>query len=148
MTKATRRILSLCMAIAMCATFALTASASSVSSSAGVYVVLEGEVTQDTIMPHTLHTTTSVVRNPNGSYLKTEMECYSGSLYTLSDESVSEAGETDFTHDFTIWVESYETRPDLACANHYVIDPDTSEILYDVYTSVTLSWDTTGLSTN
>lgn len=142
MTKTIRRALSLTLVFVLCTALALTAYAEAASDLAGIYGSIRGNCSQDSEMPHCLHTTTKVTRNPNGAYLKTEMECYLGETSTLADEAISETGATEFSNDFVIFV-NIEGFPDTAYTNHYVMDPDTGLPVYDTYTYEYLVWNTT-----
>lgn len=145
MTKTIRRIFSIGLVLAMCMTLALTASASSDMRSAGIYGFISGESAQDAEDMHKLNTTTRVTRNPDGAYLKTEALYYDVETLLPSTSATSEAGVTGFVKDLTIYI-TIEGIPNHAYVNHYVIDPETSEIIYDAYTETEIVWDMMGIS--
>lgn len=114
------RILTSALALGLCASMAISASAA-FGEDAGIYGIVSGRSSQDTNNPNLLNTTTTVSQNPDRAYLRTTVDFQKGldTLTTLSSRNTVR-GATRYDHGFPIYF-TIEGKPTKARVAHQVL---------------------------
>lgn len=120
-----RKITSLILALVLCISLAVSASA----AMAGIYSYVDGTGIQS---GNTLITTTYVAKNPDKAYLKTDVLFTDGTKYTGSNSRTSSREVTSFSYNFPIYM-AIDCIPVLAFCAHNVQGGTQSENGYVEY---------------
>lgn len=126
------RILTSALALGLCASMAISASAA-FGASAGIYGTISGRSSQDSNDLNLFNTTTSVSRNPDDAYLKTTVD-FQNELHTLTTLSSRNTvrGATRYDHGFPIYF-TIEGKPTKARVAHQVLGGRQSVAGYTYY---------------
>lgn len=128
------RVLTSALALGLCASMAISASAA-FGEDAGIYGIVSGRSSQDSNDLNLFNTTTRVSQNPDRAYLMTTVEFKneSSSLTELSSRSVT--GVTQYNHSFPIHF-TVAGRPTYAITAHEVRGGSQAERGYVYYDHV------------
>lgn len=127
------RILTSALALGLCASMAISASAA-FGAPAGIYGTISGRSSQDSNDLNLFNTTTSVSRNPDRAYLTTTADFRNGISEITKLSSQSAVGVTQYTHSFPIYF-TIEGKPNKAYVAHCVQGGTQAETGYAFYTT-------------
>lgn len=123
------------LALVLCMVVPMTVFASSASSPVDTYLALSGSSSQSGTK---VATTTTVTRNPDNAYLRTEIEFKNGVTSIGADAQQSARGVKTLSADFHIYF-ALGVEPNKAYCAHNVQGGTQSPVGYAVYTSVGIS---------
>lgn len=126
-----RKITSLILAMVLCVSLAVTASA----AVAGIYSYVSGSAYRT---GNTFVATTSVGKNPDNAYLTTNVEFSDGVNSTGSGSRTSTRGVTSFTSNFAVYM-AIDVIPTKAYCAHGVQGGTQSESGYVQYNQYNIS---------
>lgn len=129
------RILTSALALGLCASMAISASAA-FGASAGIYGTISGRSSQDSNDLNLFNTTTSVSQNPDLAYLRTSVD-FQNELKTLTklNSMNTVRGATRYDHGFPIQF-TIEGRPTQARVAHQVLGGTQAPKGYTYYDNV------------
>ena len=126
------RILTSALALGLCASMAISASAA-FGEDAGIYGIVSGRSSQDSNDLNLFNTTTTVSQNPDRAYLRTSVD-FQNELKTLTtlNSMNTVRGATRYDHGFPIQF-TIEGRPTQARVAHQVLGGTQSVAGYTYY---------------
>ncbi len=129
------RILTSALALGLCASMAISASAA-FGAPAGIYGTISGRSSQDANDLNLFNTTTRVSQNPDLAYLRTSVDFQNGldTLTSLSSKNTVR-GATRYDHGFPIYF-TIEGRPTQARVAHQVLGGTQAPTGYTYYDPV------------
>lgn len=129
------RILTSALALGLCASMAISASAA-FGAPAGIYGTISGRSSQDANDLNLFNTTTRVSQNPDLAYLRTSVDFQNGldTLTSLSSKNTVR-GATLYDHGFPIYF-TIEGRPTQARVAHQVLGGTQAPTGYTYYDNV------------
>ena len=136
--------LSLLVLLLLSATLSMPASAAVNGRMAGIYITVGGTCVQDTQTPHTLYTTTTVKKNPDNAWLRTDIELLDG-VEDGENENDKEMfwsddrGVTQFDYTYVMFV-TITNRPEIVYCAHNVLGGTESPTGYVYHEAIDVIW--------